>query len=213
MRSLGVVVMVALLTGCGGTSVEESLDEAAEAVSSEVSAGTDRTCESGQAELIEVGVDELSANHIEPPASYPQCPAIGGDHFAFWQNCGFYTVPVIEGAAVHSLEHGAVWITYNSSLVSVDELSELEAMAASNDKLLISPFDHDEKLVLSAWGIQQRTSASPTDDVVAEFVATWVDNPDLPEAGVTCRSAVGIPPLDVISFEGGEEQVPEEFRQ
>ena len=34
-----------------------------------------------------------------------------GEHNPVWQNCGFYNKPVRDESAVHSLEHGAVWIT------------------------------------------------------------------------------------------------------
>ncbi|MGD9430703.1 DUF3105 domain-containing protein [Arthrobacter russicus] len=32
-----------------------------------------------------------------------------------WTNCGIYTAPVEPTRAVHSLEHGAVWLTYRRS--------------------------------------------------------------------------------------------------
>lgn len=124
-------------------------------------------------------------------------------------NCGFYTVPVIEGAATHSLEHGAVWITYGESLPEGD-VGALEALAASNPRLLISPFDHDDPIVLSAWGAQQRNVQSATAPEVAAFIAEWQDNPELVEAGASCTTAAGTPP-DVVNtlFDGTE--IPDEY--
>jgi hypothetical protein len=29
-----------------------------------------------------------------------------------WQNCGFHSDPVRNETAVHSMEHGAVWVSY-----------------------------------------------------------------------------------------------------
>src|SRR5207248_375053 len=54
--------------------------------------------------------------HVRTPVSYAQNPPVGGNHAALWQNCGFYSSPVANENAVHSLEHGAVWITYRPGL-------------------------------------------------------------------------------------------------
>ena len=50
---------------------------------------------SGEAVSLEVGevmttpVAEISAEHVDPPVTFSTAPATGGDHFAFWMNCGF----------------------------------------------------------------------------------------------------------------------------
>lgn len=152
---------------------------------------------------------DLTANHVEPPVSFASSPSVGGDHYPFWMNCGFYTVEVIEGAATHSLEHGAIWITYSDSLAEGD-LAELEALAASNPRLLISPYDHDDPIVLSAWGAQQRNVQSATDPEVAAFITEWQDNTELIEAGASCSSAAGTPP-DVVNTLVDGTVIPEEF--
>ena len=54
----------------------------------------------------------LSRNHVTTKVSYPLTPPVGGDHAATPQNCGIYTDPVANENAVHSMEHGAVWVTY-----------------------------------------------------------------------------------------------------
>ncbi len=190
----GVVVAVA---ACSGGSSEEAVDPV----------GVDGL---GEAQpIVTIPHSEITANHVNPPVSFSTSPSTGGDHFAFWHNCGFYTEELIEGAATHSLEQGAVWITYGSSLPG-DEVSELEALAAGNPRLLISPYDHDDPIVLSAWGAQQRGVQSASDPAVAAFITEWVDNPILIEAGATCSGAVGIVPdrTDIL-IDG--TPVPEEF--
>lgn len=160
--------------------------------------------------LISVDVDSLGTEHVDRPVSYPNSPSIGGDHYPFWQNCGFYDVPVLEGAAAHTLEHGAVWITYNRTLLDETDIEALRALAESNGKLLISPYDQLEPLVLTAWGVQLRTNFDPSAPAVAEFISTWVDNPELAEAGVRCTGAAGLPPNDVRTLADGT-QVPDDY--
>jgi hypothetical protein len=58
----------------------------------------------------------LSRDHTKEPVDYPQSPPVGGPHNPIWQNCGFYSKPVRNENAVHSMEHGAVWITYSPDL-------------------------------------------------------------------------------------------------
>lgn len=152
---------------------------------------------------------EIAANHVDPPVSFSTRPSTGGDHYPFWMNCGFYSEVVIEGAATHSLEHGAVWITYGESLPDAD-VDALEALVTANPRLLISPYDHDDPIVLSAWGAQQRGISSATAPEIAAFIDAWLDNPNLIEAGASCSSAVGIPPNDPNSLADGTP-VPEEF--
>lgn len=196
---LSFVAIATLLTGCGGAvSVEITTDNGATVAPPE-----DETALEATVEVIAVPVGSLGTEHIDPPALFSNSPSIGGDHYPFWQNCGFYNVELLEGAATHTMEHGAVWITYNADKVDSAELDVLAEMAEANGKLLISPYSHDEKLVLSAWGIQHRTAFSPTDPEVAAFVAAWIDNPELAEAGVRCTGAAGIPPNDTRTLSDG----------
>jgi Protein of unknown function (DUF3105) len=53
---------------------------------------------------------------VTGPVTYAQNPPVGGPHDLVWLNCGIYTAPVRNENAVHSLEHGAVWVTYQPSL-------------------------------------------------------------------------------------------------
>jgi hypothetical protein len=49
-----------------------------------------------------------------------ELPPVGGIHSGIWQNCGIYDEPVLAKNAVHSMEHGAVWITYRPDLPAGD---------------------------------------------------------------------------------------------
>jgi hypothetical protein len=45
-----------------------------------------------------------------------EIPPAGGTHNDRWQNCGLYDAPVPWENAVHSLEHGTIWISYRPDL-------------------------------------------------------------------------------------------------
>jgi hypothetical protein len=63
--------------------------------------------------IYDVGPGE---RHTDGDVDYAQTPPVGGEHNPVWQNCGFYQEPVRDETAVHSLEHGAVWITYSPDI-------------------------------------------------------------------------------------------------
>lgn len=142
--------------------------------------------------------------HVEGEVDYPTSPGVGGDHAAGWQNCGFYTVPVIEEQAVHSLEHGAVWITYNDSTTDIDKLV-LETIALKEDHTLVSPYANQESpLVLSAWG-RQLSLDSLDDPLFEQFLDMYRGiGPTTPEPGASCSGAFGIPPTDVTTISSSE---------
>ncbi len=199
-----VLIMVAIvLAACGGS-------DAADTETQSTGTSSDLVDSSALPAPTSIPVSEIGASHVDPPVSFDRSPSIGGDHYPFWQNCGFYNVELIEGAATHTMEHGAVWITYNESTTSSDDLATLEQLTKDNAKLLISPYPHDEPLVLSAWGVQQRDITSIDATEVGAFIETWIDNPELAEAGVRCTGAAGIPPDDIRSLADGE-QVPDSF--
>ena len=136
--------------------------------------------------------DGLTQNHVTDDVDYPQSPPVGGDHDPRWQNCGVYDAPVRDENAVHSLEHGAVWLAYRPDLPA-DQVEVLRAFARGHTHILVSPYDGlSEAVVATAWGKQLRLD-SVTDPRLALFVAMYEEGPQTPELGVTCSGAVGSP--------------------
>jgi hypothetical protein len=117
-------------------------------------------------------------------------PPVGGVHDPRWQNCGIYTQPLDPGPAVHSMEHGAVWITYNSELPSGD-VAVLQEMVRGKTYLLLSPFpDLKSDVVASAWGVQLEV-----DDISDEKLEQFIDRyrGGGPEPGAPCDGGLGQP--------------------
>lgn len=96
----------------------------------------------------------LTRNHTTSHIGYAQNPPVGGDHAPVWINCGTYTHPVNRWEAVHSLEHGAVWVTYRPDLPQ-SQVDALTKQAASHPYELLSPYPGlPAPVVASAWGKQ-----------------------------------------------------------
>jgi Protein of unknown function (DUF3105) len=136
----------------------------------------------------------LSQTHVEGPITYRQTPPVGGDHNPVWLNCGAYDEPVPSVNAVHSMEHGAVWITYRPSLPA-GEQETLRGLVTGNPYLVVSPWADDElpsPVVLSAWGRQLGVD-SASDPAVEAFIGEFEQGSQTPEPGAPCTGGVGEP--------------------
>jgi Protein of unknown function (DUF3105) len=133
----------------------------------------------------------LEHDHVTGPVTYSVLPPVGGPHNPVWMNAGVYTKPVPTERAVHNLEHGAVWITYDPSLSTTDvtklttfvtkqslipePASEVGFAGESNRYVDLSPWASNSlpsPIVISSWGHQLRVT-SPTDPRLQEFVDTF----------------------------------------
>lgn len=136
--------------------------------------------------------DDLTRNHVQEPVDYAVTPPAGGDHHPVWQNCGAYAEPVEDEMAVHSLEHGAVWVAYREDLPA-DQLDALEDAVADQPYALLSPYPGLESpVVLSAWGAQLRLEDAH-DARIAVFLEKYLQGPQTPEPGAACYGGQGTP--------------------
>jgi hypothetical protein len=93
---------------------------------------------------------------------------------------------------VHSLEHGAVWITYQPDL-SASEIEQLRSDVRGHAFVLLSPYPGlPSKVVASAWSTQLKLD-SASDPRITSFIAKYEQGPQTPEQGATCRSGIGTP--------------------
>ncbi|MEU5099895.1 DUF3105 domain-containing protein [Streptomyces sp. NPDC020996] len=130
---------------------------------------------------------KLSRTHVGTSVAYPMHPPVGGNHNPVWLNCNgnVYTEPVQDVNAVHSLEHGAVWVTYTDKAAKSD-VAALAAKVKKTPYTLMSPYPKQAApLMLSAWG-HQLTVKSADDPAVDKFFAAYVQGKQTPEPGASC---------------------------
>jgi hypothetical protein len=112
-----------------------------------------------------------SRQHKQGPLTYTTSPPVGGDHNPTWQNCSgdVYTQPIANEHAVHSLEHGAVWVTYKLGMPA-DQVKVLSDKVTGKDFMMISPIEGlDANVSLQAWGYQLKVD-TVTDARIDEFI-------------------------------------------
>ncbi len=112
-----------------------------------------------------------SRNHKDGALTYVTNPPVGGDHNPTWQNCmgDVYTEPIANEHAVHSLEHGAVWVTYKQGLAA-DQVAKLTSKVQGQEYMLMSPIAGlDKNVSLQVWGYQLKVD-NADDKRIDEFI-------------------------------------------
>lgn len=122
--------------------------------------------------------------------AYDRTPPMGGKHYGVWADCTgtVYSEPIRNNYAVHGLEHGAVWITYDPSLPKA-QVNELADLVRGNEYMMMSPYpDQGAKISLQSWGHQLKVD-SASDKRIKEFIAGFKHNPNYtPEYGASCSN-------------------------
>lgn len=140
------------------------------------------------ATLDQVEEFKSSRDHTDDDVDYPQTPPAGGEHDAEWLQCGVYEEPVRDENAVHSLEHGTVWITYDDDSVEDDEVEELADVLP--DKGILSPYDDlPAPVVVTVWDHQLRLDGAD-DPRLALFLEEYGDSHTAPEPMASCEGGV-----------------------
>ncbi|MDT0318896.1 DUF3105 domain-containing protein [Streptomyces millisiae] len=135
--------------------------------------------------------DELGRNHVEGQVDYPMNPPAGGDHAQAWMNCDadVYETEIANENAVHSLEHGAVWVTYNDAAAEADIATLSERVSATSYTLMSPKPDQESPIVLTAWGNQLALDTAD-DPRVETFFNTFVQGAQTPEPGAACTGGL-----------------------
>ena len=130
----------------------------------------------------------VEQGHTDKPVKYAQTPPAGGEHAPVWLNCGVYTQPVPNENAVHAMEHGAVWVTYQDTLAKEQVTALTKAMP--DTYAVLSPYkDLPSPVVASAWGRQLKLD-SATDPRLAAFIREFRQGSQTPEPGASCTGGV-----------------------
>ncbi|MFE7837091.1 DUF3105 domain-containing protein [Streptomyces sp. NPDC057474] len=177
MLTLGVTTVILAGLGGGGWYLIDSAQQKEEAKAAPVD-----------------GVQswsKLTQNHVAEPVDYKMSPPVGGDHNQVWVNCDkqVYTKAVPNENAVHALEHGAVWVTYNDKAAKAD-VESLTDLVNKTTYTFMSPYeDQSSPIVLSAWEHQLKVDKA-SDPRVQKFLDKYVQGEQTPEPGAACTGGM-----------------------
>lgn len=164
-----------------------------------------------------INVRKLDPEHLQYERHQPgkieytkYLPPVGGTHNDAWQNCmgDVYDAPIANEHAVHSLEHGAVWITYRPDLPK-DQVEKLAERVRGKEKMMMSPYEGlDAPISLQAWGYQLKVD-NADDERIDEFIKALRVNASIEGPNALCSSGVtatGTTPQDNVA--GHSELMP-----
>jgi hypothetical protein len=133
---------------------------------------------------------EPNHDHVNGVLKYDTSPPTGGNHAPVWADCTGTVYPnaIANENAVHSLEHGAVWITYKPGLAKA-EVDKLAKVVSGQDRMLMSPYPGlKTNISLQSWGYQLFVN-SASDPRIAQFQQALRFNPKTtPEPSATCSN-------------------------
>jgi hypothetical protein len=134
---------------------------------------------------------EVGQLHEPGDVDYAESPPVGGPHAAVWADCtgSVYGVDIRHENAVHSLEHGAVWITYDPDVLGEDDVATLADLVDGVPYRMLSPYeDLGSPISIQAWN-HQLTVDSADDPRLAAFADRLTQDADnTPEPGATCEN-------------------------
>jgi hypothetical protein len=89
---------------------------------------------------------------IGTSVDYQTNPPTSGNHLAQPKEWGIFTNEIDDMQAVHSMEHGGIWISYKD--INEEEIAVLEDIGKQNSQsTLVSPRSgNDNKIVVASWG-------------------------------------------------------------
>ncbi|MFE2875099.1 DUF3105 domain-containing protein [Streptomyces roseus] len=173
-RWMAVVAAVVAVGGVGAPPVASAHDRVAA-----------RDIGSGRAGIPGVRVYDIpQRHHVLDPVDYSSgpTPPVGGPHHPLWQNADgdVYDRPLRNEHAVHSLEHGVVWVTY-APYVPRRVVDAFARKVEGRPYRMMSPVPgQTAPVTLTAWG-RQLSVTSADDPRVDQFFEAYVQGAQSPE--------------------------------
>ena len=125
------------------------------------------------------------------PIDYGRQPPTNGDHDPLWQNCGVYEQPIKDRHAVHSMDHGVVWISHQPDLPA-SQIEELRSYG-DEDYVIVSPYPGlDAPVTATSWRVQLDLEGAD-DPRLRQFVDGFKNSELAPLSGNRCSLGVGNP--------------------
>ncbi len=130
-----------------------------------------------------------SSLHVDGPIEYGVAVPAGGEHNPIPLNCDIYDFEIPQENTVHSLEHGAVWITYQPG-IGQDAIDTLAGVARTRSKSILSPVAaQTSPIMVTAWGWQLELT-DPDDIRIRQFFNAFESAATAPEPGAACVGGV-----------------------
>ena len=134
----------------------------------------------------------IQHNHVAGVVKYDSSPPMGGNHNQYWANCTgtVYTKQIANENAVHMLEHGAVWVTYNPATISAADLKTITADVDGVQWMALSPYKGlKTEISLQAWNYQLFVTKA-SDPRVEKFIDALKHTTKVtPEYGAACSGS------------------------
>lgn len=104
--------------------------------------------------------------------SYKTNPPTSGTHYVVPEPWGVYDREIPDGAAVHGLEHGGIWISYKD--ISDDEKKILEKIGKDNSgSVIVSPRSADDtKIAVASWGRYMKMNSADA-ALIQKYIDTY----------------------------------------
>ena len=135
-------------------------------------------------------VDYPAGQHNDGTIAYDQSPPFGGQHANAWADCTgtVYPNPIRSENAIHSLEHGAIWITYQPGLAE-DQVGKLAGRVEGESQMMMSPYPGLKSPVsLQSWGHQLFVD-NADDPRIDDFIKNLrLNSVTTPEFGASCTN-------------------------
>jgi hypothetical protein len=131
---------------------------------------------------------EIKHQHVTGTVKYDTSPPIGGNHNPIWADCTgtIYKTQLANENAVHMLEHGAVWITYNPKTATAADIKTLTPLVDGVDRMAMTPYAGlKTPISLQAWDYQLFVQ-SANDPRIEQFIDALKYNPKTTPENASC---------------------------